>query len=349
MLSSLSSLRVRLPLLFLAGIVLAGARHGPDRDPALPRLRAQPDAERAAARVGERSRSCTRAGSRPTSPRAAASRAGRRRSRARSSRRRPATGSTSTGPSARSPARTPGCRGSTCRRSTGRRANTLTFVFTPPHLDGAYYAVANPVQVGTDDDRRDRRREAEDRDQPVRRLARAAARDRVGVRAARGGRVRLVRLAAARRSAALALAGDRRGRGRELRRRAAARRAPGRDRPPGGAVRRDDHAPPGVGGARAELPDDGLARAAHAAHRDPRPRLGARRGARRGPEAARRSRSSPPRRSGSSASSATSSTWPGSTRTGSPCCARRSGWSTSSSAPTRPSPSRPGRGRSTSR
>ena len=51
-------------------------------------------------------------------------------------------------------------------------------------------------------------------------------------------------------------------------------------------------------GARAELPDVGLARAADAADRDPRPRLGAARGRRRGSRAARRarSRSSRPRR-----------------------------------------------------
>ena len=127
-------------------------------------------------------------------------------------------------------------------------------------------------------------------------------------------------------------------------------RAPGRDRPPRRAVRRDDLAAPGVGGARAELPDDGLARAAHAADRDPRPRRGAlRRGSSTTRAALARSRSSRPRRSGSSASSATSSTWRGSTRTASRCCARRSGWSTWSSAPTRPSPSRRGPGRSTSR
>ena len=141
-----------------------------------------------------------------------------------------------------------------------------------------------PGAGGEDDDRRDRGREAEDRDQPVRRLARAAARDRLGIRAARRDRVRLVRVPAGRRSAAHALARDRRGRGRELRRRAAAARAGG-DRAPGGAVRRDDHAAPGVGGARAELPDDGVARAAHAADRDPRPRRGAERGPRRRPGA----------------------------------------------------------------
>ena len=43
------SLRVRLPLVFLAGIVLAGVDHDADRGPAVPELRARPDAHRAAA------------------------------------------------------------------------------------------------------------------------------------------------------------------------------------------------------------------------------------------------------------------------------------------------------------
>ena len=55
-----SSLRVRLPLLFLAGIVLAGDRDDADRDPALPRLRAQPDAHELR-REATGSRSSTRA------------------------------------------------------------------------------------------------------------------------------------------------------------------------------------------------------------------------------------------------------------------------------------------------
>ena len=65
-----------------------------------------------------------------------------------------------------------------------------------------------------------------------------------------------------------------------------------------------------------------VARAAHAADGDPRPRRGAARGRRRGPGAAggvaRRDRERGA--SGSSGSSATCSTSPSSTRTGSPCC-----------------------------
>ena len=74
-----------------------------------------------------------------------------------------------------------------------------------------------------------------------------------------------------------------------------------RDRPPRRSLPRDGRAAGRGGGARAELPDVGLARAAHAADGDPRPRRGAARGRRRpirsSPSVARRS--SRRRRSGS--------------------------------------------------
>ncbi len=60
-----------------------------------------------------------------------------------------------------------------------------------------------------------------------------------------------------------------------------------RDRAPVGAVRRDGAAPARDRGARAELPHERLARAAHAADRDPGPRRGAARGRRRGSGPAR--------------------------------------------------------------
>ena len=68
-LSVFSSLRVRLPLLFLAGIVLAGLVDDADRGPALPRLRARPDARASCGARRTASRSSTRTRSTPTSAR----------------------------------------------------------------------------------------------------------------------------------------------------------------------------------------------------------------------------------------------------------------------------------------
>ena len=259
--------------LFLAGIVLAERRHDADRDPALPQLRAQPDAPRPPARVGRASRSSTRAGSRRTSPPGAASRAGAPTfARADARARRPATRSTSTAPSARSRARTRACRGSTSQKIDWTSGETLTFVVHAAGLDGAYYAVANPVEVGHATIgaivvAKQKTAINQFADSLVRRLAIA-----FGVRAPRRGRLRVVRVAPARRPAAPPLARDRRGRGRELRRRACRCRAPGEI---GHLAERFEEMAQrlhGVGGARAELPDVGLARAAHAAHGDPRPR-----------------------------------------------------------------------------
>ena len=74
------SLRVRLPLLFLAGIVLAGLVTTADRGQALPRLRARPDAAASCEREAD-------GGLRSAVPR----RPGHRCSRRRASRPRPAT------------------------------------------------------------------------------------------------------------------------------------------------------------------------------------------------------------------------------------------------------------------
>ena len=143
----LSSLRVRLPLLFLAGIVLCGARHDGDRGPALPGLRARPDAHRAAPRGGrdreallERRRATLR-----QRPRAGAADVRGDEPRARDRRphllRRACTPfpGERVGPAA----------AATSRRSTGRSGETLTFEFTPPGKRQTYLAVAEPV-VGSE-------------------------------------------------------------------------------------------------------------------------------------------------------------------------------------------------------
>ena len=123
-------------------------------------------------------------------------------------------------------------------------------------------------------------REAEDRARPA--LARA---DRAPARwpsrrSPRRRRLRLVSVAADHDAGAGALARGGRGRSRQLRRRRAECRRR-RDRHARRPLRRDGVSPGRGRGARAELPDDGLARAAHAADRDPRPRRGAARGRRR--------------------------------------------------------------------
>ena len=111
-----------------------------------------------------------------------------------------------------------------------------------------------------------------------------------------------------------------------------------RDQPPRRPLPRDGRTARRDRGARAQLPHDRLARAAHAADGDSRPRRGdARRadGRRPGLRSRLRSTSSPRDRRGSSGSSATCSTWPSSTRIGSPCCGRRSTWPGCSTRPTR--------------
>ena len=116
-------------------------------------------------------------------------------------------------------------------------------------------------------------RGGEARDHPRPALARAdrAAADRVRRRRARRGGVRLVLVAPDHDAGAAALGGRGRGRARQLRRRGAERRRR-RDRRARRSVRPDGLEARRGGGARAQLPDDGLARAAHAADRDPRPR-----------------------------------------------------------------------------
>ena len=112
------------------------------------------------------------------------------------------------------------------------------------------------------------------------------------------------------RARARAREGRRRGGGGQLRRRGPGRARRRRDRRPRGPVRPDGRAAQGGGRARADVPDDRLARAADAADRDPRPRRGAARGDRhrRGSRPRVDGRADRPRRRGSSGSSATCST-----------------------------------------
>jgi two-component system sensor histidine kinase BaeS len=147
-LSSLSSLRVRLPLLFLAGIVLAGVVTGLiaiqlfrdfARNQTLKELR------RESASVAQAYSSWVKADF--------AARRGQSR--------RPvpfvgaaleqATGDRIyfDGPISPFPGEDPGLPRIDLNKIDWTSGNTLTFTFTPPHLTGAYYAVANPVRVGT--------------------------------------------------------------------------------------------------------------------------------------------------------------------------------------------------------
>ena len=112
--------------------------------------------------------------------------------------------------------------------------------------------------------------------------ARAQARARPSRRAARDRGARLVPVGTHHETRSAPRSGGRRGRGGTLRDAVARGRGPRRDRRPDGIVHADDRAAGRVGGARAELPDDGLARAANASDRDPRSRRGAPRRAHRG-------------------------------------------------------------------
>ena len=111
----------------------------------------------------------------------------------------------------------------------------------------------------------------------VARLAIALAR-----RAGRDGSARLVPVGTHHEAGPAAREGGGRGRRGSLRHERAGGPGPRRDRRPRRLVPADDRASRGGRGARAELPDDRLARAPHAADGDPRPRRGAARGARRG-------------------------------------------------------------------
>ena len=148
MLSSLSSLRVRLPLLFLAGIVLAGlvtgliaiqlfrnfARHQTLKElrresASVAQLYSSWVKEDFAARRGESRRPPTFAGAAFEQ----------------------ATGDRIyfDGPVSPFPGEDPGLPRIDLEKIDWTSGDTLTFTFTPPHLDGPYYAVANPVRVGT--------------------------------------------------------------------------------------------------------------------------------------------------------------------------------------------------------
>ena len=146
------------------------------------------------------------------------------------------------------------------------------------------------------------------------------------------------------RARARALGGRRRDRRGALRRRRPGGAGRRRDRAPRRALPRDGAPARRVGGARAQLPDVGLARAADAADGDPRARRRAARGRRRPTRSwpMRRSRSSRTRPSG----------WPARRRRARPrearrppvhrAHARRSTWAGCATAPIRPSPRRPG-------
>ena len=130
------------------------------------------------------------------------------------------------------------------------------------------------------------------------------------------------------RSAAQPVDRRRRDRRRALRRRAAAAARVGRDLASLGAVLRHGGKARRVRAAVAQLPDVGLARAADAADGDPRsPRGGSRRRDRRSRGARRVARVIGVESERLSVSSATCSTWRSSMRIGSPCCRKRSTWS----------------------
>ena len=134
-----------------------------------------------------------------------------------------------------------------------------------------------PDRIVRHHDRCDRRRDAEDRHPPTGQLTDRPAGDRRGLRLARRGAARVVSVAADRAADPAALGCRRRSRERELRRQGAAERA-GRARS-SELARRRDGAPARHGRADgAELPDVRLARVAHSADSDPRSRRGAARG-----------------------------------------------------------------------
>jgi two-component system, OmpR family, sensor kinase len=147
-LSSFNSLRVRLPLLFLAGILIAGLVTGLIaiqlfRDFA--RNQTLKELKRESASVAKLYSSWVKADF--------AARRGE-------SRRPPsfagaafeqATGDRIyfDGPLSPFPGEDPGLPRIDLQKIDWTSGKTLTFTFTPPHGHGAYYAVANPVQVGT--------------------------------------------------------------------------------------------------------------------------------------------------------------------------------------------------------
>ena len=203
------------------------ARHDADRDPALPRLRAPPDAPRASPRGGRASRSSTRARSRPTSARRArASRAGRRRSRGWSSSTRPATRSTSTARSSPFPGENSGLPQlnlNNDRLDVRRGADVRVHAAAPDTAPTTRSRTRSTV--GETDDRRDRRREAEDGRQPVRRTRSCGgsrSRCAFGLLVAGGVRARTSRAASCGRCSRSRDAADEVADG-QLRRRAAAR------------------------------------------------------------------------------------------------------------------------------
>ena len=104
-----------------------------------------------------------------------------------------------------------------------RSGKTVTFEFTPPGAKKTYLAVARPLKLGEEGARvrRPDRREAEDGVEPSADPAARAAGDRVARRDLRRGPARLVPVAAHHAARARAVARDRRDRARQLRRRPA--------------------------------------------------------------------------------------------------------------------------------
>ena len=177
-----------------------------------------------------------------------------------------------------------GCR--TGSSPTGARRACARSTSAPPGADKTYFAVGRAcarrgqrygvLVVATPKD--------ELRDAWLTLMQRLGIAFLVGIAVVGGAR--LVPLAAHHAAGARARGRGGRGRRRPLRRRAA---AAGEDEigRPDAPVRRDGQAAQRGRGARAQLPHDRLARAAHAADRDPRPCRRAARGAGRGPGAAR--------------------------------------------------------------
>ena len=283
-----SSLRVRLPLLFLAGILLSGLvttliaiRLFQDfaHDQTLSELRREANGHRAALlERGQRRRSTRRTGRR----------AGRRRSpRANLER---ATGDRIYFTAACSPfpGEQSGLRplaSDDDRLDVGRDADVRVHAAGPraartsrsPHPVALGKTPIGAIVVA---------KQKTDVDQP--RAARSSGGSRSRARSACSSPALLAWYLSRRDrpAGARALARRRRGRGGQLRRRDARERRPARSATsPSGSSEMTDAARRGRG-ARAELPHVGLARAADAADRDPRPRRGAARGRGRGPGAA---------------------------------------------------------------
>ena len=269
----LRSLRFQLPAFFLLGVVARGPRLGRDRSPPLPRLRGGPGppagVRRAGAR-GKRPHAAVRAPSAgPTLALGQEARAGDRR------------------PDLLRPVSIPsrasgGRRSSRCRQAADRRAVVRRAqggpLPVPPagEQPDAASRSAHPLKVG---------RQASfgaivvAKPKTVldqrwlalieRLLHRLRGRDR------RRGRASPGTCHAGSRTPVLELSRRRRrGRARALRRRRARGARRRRDPPPRGSLPRDGGPALRGRGARAQLPDVGLARAAHAADGDPRPRRG---------------------------------------------------------------------------